>query len=89
MIEKTTTQVIFALVSLITGNPSLRLVVSLITGNPSLRSVVSLITGNPSLRFVVLLITGNHPSVHATSSRGLEGGGGGTQMAKLGRVELG
>ena len=33
MIERTTIQVIFALVLLITGNLSLRLVVSLITGN--------------------------------------------------------
>ena len=60
LIEKITTQVIFALISLITGNPSLKLVVSLISGNHSLRSVVSLITGNHSLRlvvFIVLLIT--------------------------------
>ena len=87
--RSSTTKVIFALVSLITGNLSLRLVVSLITGNPSFRLVVLLIIGNPSLRLIVSLIIGNHPSVRATSSRGLEGGGGGAHMAKLGRVELG
>ena len=51
--------------------------------------LVLLITGNPSLKLIVLLIIGNHPSVSATSSRGLEGGGGGAHMAKLGRVDLG
>ena len=77
LIEKTTTQVIFALILLIIGNPLLRLVVSLITGNPSLKSVVS-------------LIIVNHPFVYATSSRGLEGRrGSGAHMAKLGRVEFG
>ena len=50
---------------------------------------VLLITDNLLLKLVVLLITGNYPSVRAISSRGLEGGGGGAHMAKLGMVELG
>ena len=44
---------------------------------------MSLITDNPSLKLRVYL------SMHATSSRGLDGGGGGAHMAKLGKVELG
>ena len=77
MIERTTTQVIFALVSLITGNPSLRLVVSLITGNLSLRSVVSLITAHPYVPQAAVVWRAEEV-VFAWQS-----------LAKLGKVKLG
>ena len=50
LIERTITQVIFTLISFITGNLLLRSVVSLIIGNLLLRLVVLLIIGNPLLR---------------------------------------